>query len=124
MKDAYSFDRDEEGLGRSYELQSEAYGRIFDRCGLRWYRVESDVGMMGGFGAHEYMAPCPAGENEIALAPGYAANVEVASAEPQPVTLPPRLDEPELVDTPGMTTVKAVARSLEVPQGALLKAFP
>ena len=77
MKDAYSFDRDEEGLARSYELQSEAYERIFDRCGLRWYRVESDVGMMGGSGAHEYMAPCAAGENEIALAPGFAANVEV-----------------------------------------------
>ena len=88
MKDAYSFDRDEEGLERSYELQAGAYDRIFDRCGLRWYRVESDVGMMGGSGAHEYMAPCPAGENEVALAPGYAANVEVASAEPQPVELP------------------------------------
>ena len=88
MKDAYSFDRDEDGLQRSYELQGEAYGRIFDRCGLRWYRVESDVGMMGGIGAHEYMAPCPAGENEVALAPGYAANVEVASADPKPVELP------------------------------------
>ena len=81
MKDAYSFDRDEEGLAHSYELHIEAYDRIFDRTGLRWYRVESDVGMMGGSGAHEYMAPCAAGENEVALAPGYAANVEVASAE-------------------------------------------
>jgi prolyl-tRNA synthetase len=124
MKDAYTFDRDREGLDAAYDRHVAAYDRMMDRCGLEWYRVESDVGMMGGFGAHEYMAPCPAGENEIALAPGYAANVEVASAEPQPVTLPPRLDEPELVDTPGMTTVKAVARSLEVPQGALLKAFP
>ncbi len=77
MKDAYSFDRDEEGLARSYELQAEAYARIFDRCGLRWYRVESDVGMMGGSGADEYMAPCAAGEDEVALAPGFAANVEV-----------------------------------------------
>jgi prolyl-tRNA synthetase len=77
MKDAYSFDRDEAGLDRSYELQSEAYERIFDRTGLRWYRVESDVGMMGGSGAHEYMAPCAAGEDAIALAPGFAANVEV-----------------------------------------------
>src|SRR3954471_22505765 len=82
MKDAYSFDRDEEGLARSYELQAGAYERILERCGLRWYRVESDVGMMGGSGADEYMAPCPAGENEVALAPGYAANVEVAAAEP------------------------------------------
>ena len=63
MKDAYSFDRDEEGLARSYELQAGAYERILDRCGLRWYRVESDVGMMGGSGAHEYMAPC-AGRRE------------------------------------------------------------
>ncbi|HEX8959043.1 MAG TPA: aminoacyl--tRNA ligase-related protein, partial [Solirubrobacterales bacterium] len=77
MKDAYSFDRDEAGLERAYELQSGAYTRILDRCGLRWYRVESDVGMMGGSGAHEYMAPCAAGEDAIALAPGFAANVEV-----------------------------------------------
>ena len=70
MKDSYSFDRDIEGLERSYALHIEAYDRIFDRCGLRTYRVESDVGMMGGLGAHDYMAPCAAGENEIALAPG------------------------------------------------------
>ena len=89
MKDAYSFDRDEEGLDASYELQRQAYARILDRCGVRWYEVESDVGMMGGTDAHEYMAPCAAGENEVALAPGYAANLEVASAEPQPVELPP-----------------------------------
>ncbi|HMI80613.1 MAG TPA: aminoacyl--tRNA ligase-related protein, partial [Solirubrobacterales bacterium] len=107
MKDAYSFDRDEEGLGRSYELQAEAYARILDRCGLRWYRVESDVGMMGGSGADEYMAPCPAGENDVALSDaGYAANVEVASATPAPPESPPApLDGPEQVDTPGATTI-------------------
>jgi prolyl-tRNA synthetase len=124
MKDAYSFDRDEEGLARSYELQSEAYTRIFDRCGLRWYRVESDVGMMGGSGAHEYMAPCPAGENEVALAPGYAANVEIASAEPRPVDLPAPLDAPEAVPTPGQTTIEKVAGTLEQPPGALIKSMP
>jgi prolyl-tRNA synthetase len=124
MKDAYSFDRDEEGLARSYELQSEAYGRIFDRCGLRWHRVESDVGMMGGSGAHEYMAPCPAGENEVALAPGYAANVEIASAEPRPVELPVPLPGPERVETPGLTTVEEVSKSLGLAPGALIKAMP
>ncbi len=124
MKDAYSFDRDEEGLARSYELQAEAYARIFDRCGLRWYRVESDVGMMGGSGADEYMAPCPAGENEVALAPGYAANLEVASATPQPVAMPAALDVPERVETPGLTTVEEVSRALEAPAGALIKALP
>ncbi len=124
MKDAYSFDRDEEGLARSYELQSEAYARIFDRSGLRWYRVESDVGMMGGSGAHEYMAPCAAGENEVALAPGYAANVEVASAEAQPVELPPPLDAPEEVDTPGLTKVEEVAGHLGLSHGAFIKTLP
>ena len=80
MKDAYSL-RPRRGGPRRAATSStpSAYDRIFDRCGLRWYRVESDVGMMGGSGAHEYMAPCAAGENEVALAPGYAANVEVAS---------------------------------------------
>jgi prolyl-tRNA synthetase len=124
MKDAYSFDRDEEGLDRSYELNRKAYGRIFDRCGLDWYEVVSDVGMMGGTGAHEYMAPCPAGENDVAVAPGYAANVEIASAEPQPVELPPALDEPREVPTPGLTTVDEVSSALGVPPGALLKAVP
>jgi prolyl-tRNA synthetase len=124
MKDSYTFDRDLDGLNAQYEKHRVAYDRMMDRCGLEWYRVESDVGVMGGIGAHEYMAPCPAGENDVALAPGFAANVEVASAEPQPVRLPPALDAPEPVDTPGMTTVEAVARALEVPEGALLKAFP
>src|SRR6266508_1814382 len=83
MKDSYSFDRDEDGLARSYELHIHAYDRIFERSGLRTYRVESDVGMMGGSGAHEYMAPCAAGENEVALSDaGYAANVEIATGEP------------------------------------------
>jgi len=124
MKDAYSFDRDEEGLARSYELQTGAYDRIFDRCGLRWYRVESDVGMMGGSGAHEYMAPCAAGENEVALAPGYAANVEIAAATPRPVELPPPLDAPEEVDTPGLAKVEEVAEHLGLPHGAFIKTLP
>ena len=67
MKDSYTFDRDADGLQHGYDLHIQAYDRIFDRCGLEWYRVESDVGMMGGIGAHEYMAPCGAGENDVAL---------------------------------------------------------
>jgi prolyl-tRNA synthetase len=126
MKDAYSFDRDPEGLDASYQLFVEAYDRIFDRTGLEWYRVESDVGMMGGIGAHEYMAPCAAGENDVALSDaGYAANVEIASAEPQPVEeLPPAAPEPKEVETPGATTIEAVCEMLGVPPGALIKAFP
>src|SRR5215204_7788768 len=124
MKDAYSFDRDREALDRSYDRFVGAYDRIFDRIGLEWYRVESDVGMMGGFGAHEYMAPCAAGENDVALAPGYAANVEVASADAQPVELPEGVDAPELIETPGLVTVADVSGRMGVPAGALLKAYP
>ena len=124
MKDSYSFDRDDEGLDASYELHRRAYGRILDRCGVRWYEVESDVGMMGGSAAHEYMAPSAAGEDQIALAPGYAANVEIASAQAQPVELPPALDEPREVPTPGLTTVDEVAGALGVVSGAALKAIP
>jgi len=124
MKDAYSFDRDLEGLEASYARHVEAYDRMLERCGLEWYRVEADVGMMGGTGAHEYMAPCAAGENEVALAPGYAANVEVASADPRTIALPEALAAPEEVATPGVTTVEEVAGALGVAAGTLLKAFP
>ena len=126
MKDAYSFDRDPEGLEQSYQLFIHAYDEIFDRLGLEWYRVESDVGMMGGLGAHEYMAPSPAGENDVALADGgYAANMEIASAEPQPVDgLPGPADAPQRVETPGATTVQEVAAMLGIPAGAVIKALP
>lgn len=124
MKDSYSFDRDEAGLEESYAKHVTAYDRIFERSGLEWYRVESDVGMMGGSGAHEYMAPCAAGEDEVALAPGYAANVEVASAEAQPVEAIPPLPQPAEEHTPGCTTVEDVSRRMGVAPGAILKAYP
>ena len=82
MKDSYSFDRDQAGMEERYELHVGAYDRIMDRTGLRYYRVQGDVGVMGGVGAHEYMAPCDAGEDEVVLtASGYAANAEVVRAE-------------------------------------------
>ncbi|MCW2999977.1 MAG: proline--tRNA ligase [Solirubrobacterales bacterium] len=123
MKDSYSFDRDPAGLDEQYEAHRGAYARIYDRTGLEWFECESDVGMMGGTVAHEYMAPCPAGEDDVALAGSYAANVEVASADPQGVPLP---DDRELVEvhTPGQTTIEQVAGGLGLPPGALLKAFP
>lgn len=124
MKDSYSFDRDEAGLALSYDKHVAAYDRIFERTGLEWYRVESDVGMMGGSGAHEYMAPCAAGEDAVALAPGYAANVEIASADAQPVELPAPLSAPEEVHTPGQRTIEDVARQLGLPTAAQLKSFP
>jgi len=82
MKDSYSFDRDAAGLEERYRLHIGAYDRMMERTGLRFYRVEGDVGMMGGLGAHEYMAPCAAGEDEVVLTEaGYAANAEVVRAQ-------------------------------------------
>jgi prolyl-tRNA synthetase len=126
MKDAYTFDRDEEGLAKQYDAYIGAYDRIFDRTGLEWYRVDSDVGMMGGIGAHEYMAPCAAGENEVALSDaGYAANMEIATGTAQPVDgLPEALDAPETVETPGASTIEQLTAFLGIPAGATIKAFP
>jgi prolyl-tRNA synthetase len=89
MKDSYSFDRDEKGLEQSYQKHAEAYHRIFQRCGLAFYQVESDPGMMGGATAHEFMAPSPAGEDTIVICDtcGYAANVELALSVPSPQKL-------------------------------------
>jgi prolyl-tRNA synthetase len=77
--------------------------------------------MMGGTDAHEYMAPCPAGEDDVALAGGYAANVEIAQADPQPVAALGLSGE---LDTPAKTTIEDVATHLKVDKGNLLKAFP
>jgi prolyl-tRNA synthetase len=124
MKDSYSFDRDAEGLAANYQLHREAYARIYDRAGLEWFECRSDVGMMGGTMAHEYMAPCAAGEDDVVLgAGGYSANLEIATAEAQPVAPLPDAITVEL-HTPGQSTIEAVAGGLGVPAGNLLKAFP
>jgi prolyl-tRNA synthetase len=82
MKDAHSFDRDQAGMEENYALHVGAYDRMMARTGLRFYRVQGDVGMMGGLGAHEYMAPCAAGEDEVLLGADYAANVEIVGNSP------------------------------------------
>ncbi len=108
MKDSYSFDRDEAGLERNYKLHSDAYHRIFSRCGIRFYRVESDPGMMGGATAHEFMAPSPAGEDKIAICAGcgYQANLELALSRPPYAE--DRSWQKEEVSTPGKRTIKEV----------------
>jgi prolyl-tRNA synthetase len=125
MKDSYSFDRDEAGLEESYARHITAYDRILDRSGLRWYRVESDVGMMGGLGAHEYMAPSAAGENEVALTDrGYAANVEVATGTPPEPGFPPSQDAAEEVETPNARTIEEVSSLLGIDPATLVKSLP
>jgi prolyl-tRNA synthetase len=126
MKDSYSLDRDAEGLDASYWRHAEAYRRIFDRCGLRYYEVEGDVGLMGGSEAHEYLAPCEAGENAVALCSNgdYAANVEVARSVPTRPDFDGRLDAPEEVETPGVTTIEALAGFLAIDPRTTSKALP
>jgi len=125
MKDAYSFDRDHAGLDESYELYRGAYGRVFDRCGLDFYECESDVGMMGGTGAHEFMAPSESGEDQIALCSNcdYAANVELARSRPATPTFPERLEGPTEVETPGVTTIEGLAEYLSIDPRATAKAM-
>ena len=98
MKDAYSFDASDEAAQRSYQKMSDAYVRIFQRCGLRAMPVEADTGVMGGKFSHEFMVPAETGESEVAYCEtgDYAANVEKATSRaaqpstlnPQPSTLP------------------------------------
>ena len=84
MKDAYSFDRDEAGLAKNFELQRAAYVRIFERCGLKAYEVEAESGMMGGSGSADFLAPAGAGENTLVTCENgdFAADLEVARGDP------------------------------------------
>ena len=82
MKDAYSFDRDEEAAGRSYDIMFDAYMRIFRRLGLEFRAVAADTGAIGGSRSHEFQVIADTGEDLIAWCPDsdYAANIELAQA--------------------------------------------
>jgi prolyl-tRNA synthetase len=123
MKDSYSFDKDEEGLDNSYQLHLEAYKKIYSRCGIRFYVVQSDTGMMGGSMAHEYVAPSPAGEDDVALCDscGYAANTELALSVPKPSAA--TNDVFEEIATPERRTIDEVTRFLKVTPDRLLKSI-
>ena len=124
MKDAYSFDVDEEGLARTYQTMYEAYQRLFSRCGITALPCEADSGVMGGAVSHEFMAPADSGEDVVVRCTvcDYAANREAAKCEgegsrekgeePKPV---------EEVATPGKHTVEEVSRLLKVPSARLVK---
>jgi len=123
MKDSYTLDPDVAALDRSYAAHEGAYRRIFDRCGLRYRVVQSDTGMMGGLGAHEFMAPSPAGEDEIAVCEGcgYAANVEVARGVPTVPAFPAGAREE--VATPDARTIAEVAAFLKVDTRTTMKSL-
>jgi len=125
MKDSYSFDADEEGLEVSYQLHAKAYHSIFKRSRLKYYQVESDPGMMGGAGAtaHEFMAPTPAGEDEIVLCSkcGYTANVEIARSIASH-TEKIEIDRQEIA-TPGKRTIAEVSAYLGISSAYFIKSL-
>ena len=126
MKDAYSFDRDEEGLEESFRLHEGAYQRIFERCGLEYYAVQAESGMMGGSESVDFLAPAGSGENTLVTCENgdYAADLEIARGVPRAPELPARLDAPEEVETPGVTTIEGLAELLGIDPGATSKAMP
>jgi prolyl-tRNA synthetase len=126
MKDAYSFDRDEDGLDRAFELQRGAYHRIFDRCGVEVYEVEAESGMMGGSESFDFLAPAGAGENMLVTCENgdFAADQEVARGIPRAPEFPARLEAAAEIETPGATTIDALATLLGIDPAATSKAMP
>ena len=125
MKDSYTLDRDQAGLDEAYAKHEEAYDRIYTRCGLDFYKVESDTGIMGGSMAHEFMAPSSAGEDRVARCSGcdYAANVEMAVSRIAPPSFPPSAPVAE-VETPGVATIEELAQFLGIDPRTTAKAMP
>lgn len=122
MKDLYSFDPDEAGMNRSYQIMYNAYSRIFRRCGLRFRAVEADTGAIGGDVSHEFVVLAETGEAVILYCEdcGYAANTEKAEAAlPAPEETAP--GQVEKVSTPGCTTISEVSAFLSVPPEKLIK---
>jgi prolyl-tRNA synthetase len=126
MKDSYSFDRDEAGLEVSFRAHEAAYHRIFQRCGIDYSAVQAESGMMGGSESVDYLAPSGSGENVLVTCENgdYAADLEIALGVPADAQLPAALDAPEEVETPGTTTIEAVAAFLGIDETATSKALP
>ena len=110
-------------LEKSYQLHAAAYHKIFARCGLKFYRVESDPGMMGGAVSHEFMAPSPAGEDEAALCDkcGYAANVELAQSVPPKSSV--KTGSFEEVHTPEKEQFRKYQNFLKLPPSYFIKSI-
>jgi prolyl-tRNA synthetase len=126
MKDGYSFDRDEEGVRRSFEANRGAYKRIFARCALETHDVQAESGIMGGKFSIDFLAPSGSGENTLVSCENgdYAADLEIAQAVPRDPVFPDRLDAPEQIETPGVTTIEELAGLLGIDEAATSKAMP
>ena len=123
MKDAYTFDADEDGLDTNYRLMLQAYSNIFSRCGLPFLVVEADSGAIGGKESHEFILPTPVGEDTVVSCDtcGYAANAERATSR-KPSQEPEPLQPLEEVHTPGIKTIQELADFLGIPHAKTLKA--
>lgn len=123
MKDAYSFDKDEAGLDKSYKDMYDAYTNIFNRCGLTFRPVEADGGAIGNATTHEFTVLAETGESDIVYCEkcDYAANAE--KSELKPIVAPAEEELPlEKVNTPGTKTIEAVAEFLNTPIEKNIKA--
>ena len=117
MKDAYSFDADDEAANASYQRMYDAYARIFERCGLRAIPVQADTGVMGGAHSHEFMVPAETGENEVVYCESgdYAANMEKANSQGRATATPSDdCGATEKFETPGVKTIDDLANGFDV----------
>jgi prolyl-tRNA synthetase len=123
MKDSYSLDRNDEGLDRQYRAHYQTYFNIFNRCGLPVVAVKSDVGMMGGKMAHEFMYLTPIGEDTLVLCDscGYTANRQVAVFN-KCVISKEDPEKIELIETPEIKTIEKLATFLNIPRSKTAKA--
>jgi prolyl-tRNA synthetase len=126
MKDSYSFDTDESALDVSFRAHEQAYARIFERCGLEAFLVEAESGTMGGKESLGFLAPTGSGENQLMRCENgdYFADAEAARGTPRPPQLPPPLEAPEVVETPGIGTIEELAEFLGIAESATSKALP
>jgi prolyl-tRNA synthetase len=126
MKDSYSFDRDEAGLDKSFDAHKGAYERIWERCGLEAYYVVAESGIMGGRESSGFMAPAESGENILVRCENgdYFADYDAARGIPRAPDFPEALQRPEEVETPGVTTIEALAEFLSIDPAATSKAMP
>ncbi|HZX25796.1 MAG TPA: proline--tRNA ligase [Telluria sp.] len=125
MKDAYSFDRDEEGMRKSYQVMYDAYTRIFNRFGLRFRAVAADNGAIGGSGSHEFHVIAHTGEDALVYCPtsDYAANMEAAEALPLLAGRGAATQALEKTATPGTAKCEQVADFLKLPLARTVKSI-
>ena len=131
MKDAYSFDVDEAGLDKSYEIMAEAYRKIFERCGLETKMVQSDSGAIGGSVSHEFMvlvneeAENNAGENDVFYCTncGYSANSNHAVSVLPSVQTEGKYFEAKITETPNTHSIEELSQFLNIPSSIICKAL-